>query len=130
MELNVAEKIPAIETDPRLLHRALVNLLVNALQNVDAGGRVSLRASAERNLLCISVYNDGTTVPPDLAERIFEPFFTTRATGTGLGLAVVRRIAEDLGGSVRLEARAKGTTFLFALPLALNPSFAPRARPA
>jgi signal transduction histidine kinase len=134
VQLQIADKLPVIDTDARLLHRALVNLLVNALQNVDADGKVSLRAFVERDTLSIVVHNDGDVVAPDLAERLFEPFFTTRATGTGLGLAVVRRIAEDLGGNVRLapgggtRASRDGTTFTLSLPL--SPSSVPRVRPA
>lgn len=128
VELEIADKLPPIESDARLLHRALVNLLVNALQNVEPNGKVSLRASVERDAVCIAVYNDGARVAPDLAERLFEPFFTTRATGTGLGLAVVRRVAEDLGGSVRLELGEPGTTFCLTLPV--SPSSVLRGRPA
>jgi signal transduction histidine kinase len=128
VELDIAPKLSSIDTDARLLHRALVNLLVNALQNVDADGKVSLRAAVERDLLCITVHNDGAPIARELAERLFEPFFTTRATGTGLGLAVVRRIAEDLGGSVKLEPTSEGTRFLLALPI--SPSSVPRERPA
>jgi two-component system, NtrC family, sensor histidine kinase HydH len=128
VHLAVADGIPPIDTDARLLHRALVNLLVNALQNVDADGKVSLRASVERDCLCIVVHNDGAAVASDLAERLFEPFFTTRATGTGLGLAVVRRIAEDLGGTVRVEPGGGGTSFLLSFPL--SPSSVPRGRQA
>lgn len=131
VQLAIADGMAPVETDARLLHRALVNLLVNALQNVDAEGKVSLRASTERNSLYIVVHNDGAPVAPDLAERLFEPFFTTRATGTGLGLAVVRRIAEDLGGTVRLEpsngARG-GTSFCLCLPI--SPSSVHRGRQA
>lgn len=125
--LEIADRLPPIDTDARLLHRALVNLLVNALQNVDADGKVSLRASFESDALTIAVYNDGEEVAPELAERLFEPFFTTRATGTGLGLAVVRRVAEDLGGTVRIHAGdGRGTTFALTLPV--SPSSVLRGR--
>lgn len=128
VHLAIADKLPPIDTDARLLHRALVNLLVNALQNVAPDGKVSLRASIESDALYIGVQNDGASVASELAERLFEPFFTTRATGTGLGLAVVRRIAEDLGGTVRVEPGGVGTTFTLCLPL--SPSSVPRGRPA
>jgi signal transduction histidine kinase len=112
------DSLPSLDTDPQLLHRALVNLLVNALQNVSDDGAVSLVASADGTDLLVRVHNDGAAVAPEVASRLFEPFFTTRATGTGLGLAVVRRIADDLHGTVRLEPGEKdGATFSLRLPL-------------
>lgn len=111
------EELPAIETDPLLLRRAIVNVLVNALQNVSDDGRVILSTRIERDELVIRVHNDGAPIPPEIAKRIFEPFFTTRAAGTGLGLAVVRRIVTDLGGTVRLEeGELDGATFTLRLP--------------
>ena len=64
------------------------------------------------------VADDGPGVPDDIAANIFDPFFTTRAGGTGLGLAVVRTVAETFGGSVQLEGNASGgATFRLRLPL-------------
>ena len=119
VELEMPEELPPVDTDPILLRRALVNLLVNALQNVDEGGRVSLAVRLDEHALHIRVHNDGPTIAPDVAARVFEPFFTTRASGTGLGLAVVHRIASDLGGAVRLEPDESGTTFSLRLPAQL-----------
>lgn len=115
-----------IETDPALVHRALVNLLVNALQNVSADGEVTIAIRLEERVVAIVVHNDGRPVALDVARRLFEPFFTTRAAGTGLGLAVVRRIANDLGGSVGLEPSPRGATFVLRIPLE-RPGGAPRA---
>jgi len=62
--------------------------------------------------------DDGPGIHPDLLLRIFEPFFTTKAKGTGLGLAVVKRIIEDHDGSVEVRSEVgKGTTFTFPLPM-------------
>ncbi len=118
VDLEIANgNVPPFETDPLLLRRALVNVLVNALQNVSEAGRVSLSAKLERDELHIRVHNDGPPIPLEIRTRIFEPFFTTRAAGTGLGLAVVRRIMSDLGGSVRLEEdEPEGATFTLRLP--------------
>jgi signal transduction histidine kinase len=119
VDIDVPAGLPEIETDPMLLRRALVNLIVNALQNVSADGRVSLTARPSDGELYVSVANDAVPMAPEVAARVFEPFFTTRAAGTGLGLAVVRRIVEDLGGSVALEgpSETSGTTFSIRLPL-------------
>ncbi|MBX3205689.1 MAG: hypothetical protein KF764_11520 [Labilithrix sp.] len=116
--LEMPDELPVVETDPGLLRRALVNLLVNALQNVDDPGHVSLTVALDEDQIHLRIHNDGPTISPEVASRVFEPFFTTRASGTGLGLAVVRRIASDLGGGVRLEREdPTGTTFSLRLPV-------------
>jgi signal transduction histidine kinase len=112
LEVNVSPHAPPVEVDPTLLHRALVNLLTNAFQHVSPGGRVRLIAGTdEEGWVRISFYNDGTPIPRDIAPRVFDPFFTTRAAGTGLGLAVVRRIVEDLGGRITLDETETGVSF-------------------
>lgn len=112
MEVQVPATLPAVEADPLRLHRALVNLLTNALQHVPRGGKV--RVSAERagdEAVRLTVYNDGPSIAPEVAPRVFDPFFTTRSSGTGLGLAVVRRIAEEIGGRVELDPTESGASF-------------------
>jgi signal transduction histidine kinase len=114
-----------IETDPMLFRRALVNLLVNALQYVSADGCVSVVGRLADGELHIRVHDDGAPMAPEVAARVFEPFFTTRAAGTGLGLAIVRRIIEDLGGKIALETAGEGTTFSIRLPARARHSGAP-----
>jgi len=112
IDVLVPEGLPRIAADPPRLHRALVNLLANALQHVAPGGSVKISAErAGEGEVRISVYNDGASIPPEIVGRIFDPFFTTRAAGTGLGLAVVRRIVEDQGGRIGLDAREAGVSF-------------------
>ena len=79
----------------------------------------ALREEREgRPLLRIDVADEGPGMSKDVARRIFEPFFTTKAKGTGLGLAVVKRIAEDHLGSVEVTSTpGEGTTFTLRLPL-------------
>lgn len=115
--------------DPALLHRALVNIISNALQamqeRADCGSRAAKSElvttagsrrtddpdaplSSGRTCIALGVADSGPGVPPQVMERMFNPFFTTRATGTGLGLAIVHRIIDAHGGrtSVRnLEER-------------------------
>jgi len=117
IQIDVAPGVGSVETDPALLRRALVNLLVNALQNVPSEGHVAIEARIVDGQVVVRVRNDGPMISPDVAARVFEPFFTTRASGTGLGLAVVRRIVEDLGGRISLDTVPAGTAFSVALPL-------------
>jgi len=121
---EVEPGLPAVPMDRRQIRQALVNVAVNALQSMPRGG--SLRVLACRDgtgpggipQLRIDLADDGAGIGRDLLPRIFEPFFTTKAKGTGLGLAVVKRIIEDHEGSVEVRSEVgRGTTFTFRLPM-------------
>ena len=102
-----------------LLHRALVNVLLNATQHKGPRGKVrvdTLRTAP--NEICLRVFNDGAHLPAEVRERVFDPFFTTRAHGTGLGLAVVRRTLDDLGGRVEVSTEVDGVAVSMYLPAA------------
>jgi two-component system sensor histidine kinase PilS (NtrC family) len=74
---------------------------------------------AKRNLVELSIRDEGVGIAPEQLERVFDPFFTTRPDGTGLGLATVHRIIQEHGGSIRVESQVgKGTTFRIRLPRA------------
>ncbi len=99
-----------------------VNLLVNAIQAVRGKGRITvLVGPAEAGRVQLAVADDGPGVPPEIAKRIFEPFFTTKpeGQGTGLGLSICYQIAEEHGGTVRLDPGvARGACFVLDLPAA------------
>ncbi len=108
-----------VRADPELLHRALVNVLLNATQHKGPRGKVrvdTLRTAP--NEICLRVFNDGAHLPAEVRERVFDPFFTTRAHGTGLGLAVVRRTLDDLGGRVEVSTEVDGVAVSMYLPAA------------
>jgi two-component system sensor histidine kinase HydH len=109
----------AVRGDPVQLGQALVNLLTNAVQAVGAGGAIRLAARAEGGLVALDVEDDGPGVDEAVRGRIFEPLITTKEHGNGLGLALVKRVAERHGGSVAHEPRAGGgTRFTLRLPVA------------
>lgn len=99
------------------LKQGILNLILNALQATPAGGHVVLRASGDKRRLEVSVSDDGEGMSPETREKAFTPFFTTREEGTGLGLPLVRRIAEQHGGSVEVfSTPGKGTTVTMVFP--------------
>jgi signal transduction histidine kinase len=96
------------------LRRAALNLARNAVQaaaGCDPPGAVRLRAWRDGGDALLEVWNTGPPIPAEIRDRIFEPFFTTREKGTGLGLAFVREIVTDHGGSLEVESDADGTRF-------------------
>jgi two-component system sensor histidine kinase HydH len=100
--------------DPERMRQVLVNLLENA---VAAGAPVRASVREEGARLHFVIQDSGPGVPPSERERIFEPFHTTRTRGTGLGLAVARRVVEQHGGSISVEnAAAGGAVFSVVLP--------------
>ncbi len=97
---------------------ALQNLANNAMQACGPGGQLLFIARADAACIDLMVCDNGPGISETLQERIFEPFFTTRAQGTGLGLAVVRAIAEAHGGSAWMSSQpGVGSTFGLRLPL-------------
>ncbi|MBT8076977.1 MAG: PAS domain-containing sensor histidine kinase [Gammaproteobacteria bacterium] len=98
------------------LRAALLNLVGNAMQACGAGAEIEIGAVRGDGQICLSVTDNGPGVPLHLQDAVFEPFYTTRPQGTGLGLAVVRTIAEAHGGMVLLRSDAAGSTFCLSLP--------------
>jgi signal transduction histidine kinase len=122
LSLEIEPGVPRVRADRRLLERGVVNLLENALQAVGERGwiRVGLRSDGARRVI-IEVRDSGPGVDPEVRDRIFEPFFSTKTSGSGLGLALVKKIAEDHGGGVALESGGReGTRAILWLPAEEN----------
>jgi len=111
--------LPAVVGVPDRLQQAVLNLVLNAIQAMPHGGRVALETSSSGGLVRVSVTDTGPGLPQDLAEKLFDTSVTTKPGGTGLGLPVVRLIAEAHGGSVWYRSDpGKGATFTLVLPSA------------
>ena len=102
---------PAPRFDTEQMHRALDNLILNAIENTPAGGMIEVQAQHRDDALVFCVRDTGPGVPSDIRERLFEPFVTGRGEGTGLGLAIVREIARAHGGEARLVPTSRGRRF-------------------
>jgi two-component system sensor histidine kinase AtoS len=102
-----------IEADGQLLRQLLFNLLLNAIQAVDAGGAIVIAAGkGDAGELWCEVRDDGPGVPEERRQEIFKPYFTAQKSGTGLGLAVVRQIARTHGWEVACLANSpRGAIF-------------------
>ncbi|HYB97698.1 MAG TPA: ATP-binding protein [Candidatus Limnocylindrales bacterium] len=120
LELEVGLGAAAIEEDR--LRQIVLNLIVNAIQACNGRGRVVVsagRSDRAPHLTCIRVRDDGPGMAAEVAARVFEPFFTTRSEGTGLGLALVKRIVEDHGGRIGVSTTpGAGACFSVELPIA------------
>ncbi|MFZ7128232.1 MAG: sensor histidine kinase [Desulfobacterales bacterium] len=119
IEVTGADTSGSIWTDPGRLRQVLVNLLTNALDAIESGGRVRVSAKRSGNGIVVEIFDDGAGIPKELLDRIFEPFFTTKTPGrgTGLGLYLSLRIVEELGGVIEVESTiGRGSTFRIRLP--------------
>jgi signal transduction histidine kinase len=128
--LDLEAKLPPIRVDHQGIHRCLLNLLTNAIDAVDeARGEVRLVTRAEGESILVSVEDNGVGIPPEARQQIFEIFYSTKGNrGTGLGLAVTKKIVEEHGGSITVDsALGQGSRFTIRLPLPGKPSGQERA---
>lgn len=115
--LALDESLPPVNADPDLLHRALSNLVLNALDAMPEGGTIAVRTSATPEHVRIEVSDTGSGLTREECERLFTPYYTTKRHGTGLGLAIVQSVVSDHGGSITVDSTpGKGTTFRIDLP--------------
>jgi signal transduction histidine kinase len=100
--------LPVVVGHAEPLRQALTNLLLNAIHAQGGRGTVRLHVTRRDGRVLVGVEDEGPGIPAELRERVFEPFWTTKPSGTGLGLAFVRRVAEACGGAVRAIGGARG----------------------
>lgn len=118
---SLARDHPHVTGDVTLLTQALINLIVNALEAMDAtprdGRQLTIASRVDEDEVWISIGDTGLGVPEEMAQRIFEPLFSTKEGALGMGLPVARAIAEAHEGHLRLEPQpAQGVRFRFSLP--------------
>ncbi len=122
LRVELGERGVAFFDEPKLA-RALQNLVQNAIEAmVDKGGALALSCRRDDEDLIISVADTGRGIPKTIRSKLFKPFVTAgKKTGTGLGLANVKKIVEQHGGSVDVQSSRSGTCFTVRLPLAMRP---------
>jgi two-component system NtrC family sensor kinase len=101
------------------LRGILLNLLLNAAQAMPNGGEIRVRTEAAEipSRIRIRISDTGTGIPPDVQAKLFTPFFSTKEHGTGLGLALTKKVIESHQGAIRVESEpGRGTTFILTLP--------------
>jgi signal transduction histidine kinase len=120
LECSLSTDLPEITADPAQLNQVLVNLVVNALQAMPKGGKVTVRTRARGADVSLIVEDTGSGMSDEVMEKLFVPFFTTKdvGQGTGLGLPVVHGIVTSHGGTIRVESKVgRGTRFEVRLPV-------------
>jgi len=114
---ELADALPEISVDPDLLHRALQNLVLNAIDAMPQGGELTIRTATLGDRFEISVSDTGSGLTQEECGRLFTPYYTTKQHGTGLGLAIVQSVVSDHGGKISVAStKEKGTTFRIELP--------------
>jgi signal transduction histidine kinase len=115
-EINVAPQ-HALRADREMVRRAVLNLVLNALDAMPDGGTLTVGSTAKDGGIDLYVADSGPGLPADVLPRVFEPFYTTKQTGTGLGLAIVSRIAEAHGGTATAANVPRGgAMFVLYIP--------------
>ncbi len=118
--IRCEEQMPPIECDENQLKQVFINIIKNAMDAMPEGGTVEIGVSADTSSgrLCVKIEDDGPGIDEQVVARLGEPFFTTKATGTGLGLMICKRIIAGHGGTLSIGSTlGAGTTVTIMLPL-------------
>jgi two-component system sensor histidine kinase HydH len=120
MVLDMPDDSLRVPMDADKMSQVMLNLLLNALDAMSAGGCLTVRVCGNAdNSIRIQVIDSGTGIDPKDQPSIFEPYFSTKKTGTGLGLAIVHNIVKAHQGDILVESRpGRGTTVMITLPAA------------
>ena len=119
IETIIAPQLRTVFLDPDRVKQVLLNLYLNALDAMEAGGRLSVSAAAEDHdrWIVFKVSDTGHGIPKENQSQIFDPYYTTKSTGTGLGLAIAHNIVDAHGGRIEVDSAAgEGTTVTVRIP--------------
>jgi len=127
VEVKRNGRLPAISADPEQLKEVLVNLVINACEAMEGGGKIVISEKFQpavnpgERMIKIAIRDNGPGIPVGIQEKVLEPFFTTKDEGTGLGLSIAVRILEEHGGKLEIASKeGVGTTTTITLPLGVT----------
>ena len=110
--------LPEVNIDPDQVQQVLVNMILNAVQAMPEGGKLTVGATEKDEFLEVKIADSGCGIPEEAVDKIFDPLFTTKAKGIGLGLAVCKSIIDRHEGYIEVKSKVgRGTTFSIKLPL-------------
>ncbi len=114
--VELDDTLGPVDADPAQLHRALQNLVLNALDAMPSGGVLTVRTRRSDSSVRLEVADTGSGLTKEECERLFTPYYTTKQHGTGLGLAIVQSVVSDHGGRISVESEpGRGSTFRIEL---------------
>lgn len=115
--LDLAPDLPLAKAAPELIQQCLINLVKNAVEAMPEGGRLTVRTSFSGAHVLLEVEDTGVGIPADIRDKVFSPFFSTKGKGSGLGLAMIRKTLDDMGGHAELASKpGEGTRVTLLLP--------------
>lgn len=126
--IDIEPQLPKVRGNAENLKQCLINLVKNAMEAMHEGGVLTMTVRADEGFVRLQVADTGPGIAPDIQEKVFSPFFTTKHSGAGLGLAMTRKVIDDMGGRVHLDSRPDaGTRVTLMLPVALAVEGQPEA---
>ncbi|HEY2394105.1 MAG TPA: ATP-binding protein [Candidatus Angelobacter sp.] len=120
LEITIAEGLPTLRVDPRLISQVIFTLLENAAKYSGAAARITVSVQQDKNNICFAISDEGTGINPELRSQVFEKFFRIGPkSGLGMGLAIARGIVQAHGGKIWIEdgPNGKGTSVQFQIPM-------------
>ncbi len=115
--LHPDEELPPVPLDAEKFEQAVLNLLINALEVMPEGGRLTVGAAVTDGELRLSVQDSGPGIPPEIRPNVFQPYFSTKEKGSGMGLALSEKFVSQHGGHIGYRTGPEGTTFEVTIPL-------------
>ncbi|MEM3562475.1 MAG: MEDS domain-containing protein [Candidatus Jordarchaeaceae archaeon] len=115
--IEIEKEFPILMVDPMMMKRVFSNLITNAIQAMPKGGKLTIKASKNKETLSIEISDTGEGIPEENLPKLFQPLFTTKSKGQGLGLSVCKRLVEAHGGNITVKSKlGEGSTFTIKIP--------------